>query len=368
MKTLNQLSVSPLLFLLAVAAGCGSGEDKPVATQVAAKVDAAEITVYQVNNVLSRTPNVTPEVEPRVKREILDNLIDRQVARQLAIENKLDRSPEVLQALESAKTEILARAYLAKIAAAQAKPTPTEVKAYYDEHPALFTQRRIYSVEEIALPAQPGLAQTLREQASRARSLQEIGASLKQRGIRFTANGGVRTAEQLPFEYLEKLPAMKPGEIQVLELRGGIQVLHLVASRLAPVDEATARPRIQQFLSSQRSTTAITDEMKQAKAKAKIEYIGEFAIPAAEAEAKASLLLEASAKAEAEEKARQEAETSAQAQARAAAAREAQERSDARAKARAEAEQARRETETNAPSGAQRDLPQKTLEKGVRGL
>lgn len=368
MKSHLRFSIPALFLLYAIVGGCGSGKDQPAATQVAAKVNTTEITVYQVNNVLAKTPNVTPAVEQRVKREILDNLIDQQLARQQAIENKLDRSPNVLQVLEAAKTEILARAYLEQIATAQPKATPEEIRSYYDEHPMLFAQRRIYSLEEISLPAQPGLADTLREQAAKARSLQDIATWLRSQNIQFTPNSGVRAAEQLPLEYLEKMQSMKDGEIQLFELRGGFQVIRVMASKQVPVSEAVAAPRIQQFLFSQRSSTAIAEAMKQVKAQAKIEYIGEFAVTAEAAEAKAKAQLEAAAKIQAEAKAKAEADTFAKSQARAQADIDARERAETIAKARAEAEQARLAAEARSSAAKQKPLPAETLEKGVRGL
>jgi EpsD family peptidyl-prolyl cis-trans isomerase len=368
MKPYHQASILPLLFLCTILDGCGNSKDKEVATQVAAKVNSTEITVYQVNNILAKTPNVTPAVAPRVKREILDNLIDQQLARQQAVESKLDRSPDVMQMLEAAKTEILARAYLARIAAAQPKPLPAEIKSYYDQHPALFSQRRIYSIEEISLPAQSNLANSLREETAKARSLQDIAALLKSQNIQFTANSGVRAAEQLPFEYLEKMQAMKDGESQLFELRGGIQVIRVVASKLVPVNEGDATPKIQQFLFTQRSNEVIIKEMKQIKERAKIEYVGEFSVPAAEAESAAKAQLEIKIRTELATKTKSEAETTAAAQAKTKATIEAQATADAIAKARTDANQARLAAEANAPPAILKQLPTETMEKGVRGL
>jgi len=367
MKTSRPTRISLLLLALAFIGGCGTNEDKPVATQVAAKVNAAEITVSQVNNVLARTPNVTPETEQRVKREILDNLIDQQLARQRAIENKLDRTPNVLQMLEAAKTEILSRAYLESIATSQPKATPEEVRNYYNENPNLFERRRIYNLEEIALPAGNGMSGILRQQAEKVRNLQELATWLRSREIKFTANNGVRAAEQIPLEYLEKIQSMKDGEIRVFELREGIQVIRLLASRQIPLSEAAAAPRIQQFLFMQRSNAAIASGMKEVKALAKIEYVGEFLIPPAEAEAIARKKLEAAAKADLEASAKAEAEAAEKERERARAGVESEQRADAIAKARAEAELARRAAEANAPTKPQKPSAQ-TLEKGVRGL
>src|SRR5256885_3185755 len=286
-----------LLAGTAVLAACGKDDDKKAASQVAATVNSQEITVHQVNNVLARNPSITPEAAPRAKREIVERLIDQELARQQALEKKLDRSPGVVQAIEAAKAEILARAYLQEVAAAQAKPTPEEVKKYYAEHPELFSQRRLYVLEEFAVPAKEGIAAALRERAAKAKSMQEIGDWLKSREVQFAVNRGGRAAEQIPLEVLPMLQKMKEGEIQVIEAADRVNVIRVVTAKTVPVDEATAAPRIQQFLFSRRSNEVIAQEMKRLKEHARIDYVGEFAAatPAAAKPAAAAAPKEAAA-------------------------------------------------------------------------
>ena len=159
MRSSSRTCAVTLILTAVVSLGCGKKDDeKKPATQVAAKVDAEEITLHQVNSVLARTPNLAPEVADRDKREVLDRLIDQQLAKQQAIAKKLDRTPAVQQALEAAKTEILARAYLEQVSAAQPAPSGDEVRKYYAEHPELFAQRRIFNLEEISIPAKDDVA------------------------------------------------------------------------------------------------------------------------------------------------------------------------------------------------------------------
>ena len=297
------LVFTALLLALALTTGCGKKEDAKAATQVVARVNADEITVHQVNYMLARSQNVTPEVAAQAKREILDRLIDQQLARQKAIENKLDRSPNIMQAIEAAKSEILARAYLEQIAAALPKPAAWETQKYYSEHPELFAKRRLFELEELVFVATGEVASGLREQLPKARTMQEIADWLQSRGVKFVANRGVRAAEQISLENLPKVQAMKIGEIQLFDAGGGrSQVIRVVASKVDPVDEATATPRIQQFLFNRRSSELIANEIKQIKERAKIEYLGEFAGGAAAAEGKAKAEAEANAKAPAEAK------------------------------------------------------------------
>ena len=103
-----------LSFLLITGlAACGNKESTKPASQIAAKVNSGEISVHQVNYVLSRTPAAAkPEAAPKLRREILDRLIDQELAVEQAIEKKLDRAPDVLMTIENARREILARAYV----------------------------------------------------------------------------------------------------------------------------------------------------------------------------------------------------------------------------------------------------------------
>lgn len=367
------------MLALAIAGGCGKSEDKKAVTQVAAKVNSTEITVHQINAILARTPNIKPEVAERAKREILDRLIDQELAKQEAMAKKLDRSPNVVPALEAARSEILARAHLEQLVAALPKPKPEETKKYYGEHPELFAQRRVFNIEEIVVESTEGMSAALAAQVKKSRSMQEIAEWLKTRGAKFAANRGVRTAEQIPLESLPSLQEMKDGEIRVFEAAGGgQQVIRVVASRTVPVDEATAAPRIQQFLFAQRSREAIAKEMKQIKQKAKIEYMGEFAAGAAEAEAKAKAETEAKAKARAEAKAKAESETRAReeelAKARRAAEAKNKEEAEARAKEQ-ESSRARRAAEAKAREAGSKAAQSKPaqpltpeMEKGLRGV
>lgn len=382
-----RMAVLPLLLTVAVMAGCNKGENKDApktdakkaATQVAAKVNATEITVSQINATLSRNPNLSPEAAEKAKRDILDKLIEAEVAKAAAIDKKLDRTPRVVQALESSKTEILARAYVEEIAKAQPQITADEAKKYYIEHPELFSERRVFSIEELSMPAKAELAASIRNQLGKFRTLQELAGWLKTQGIPFTPNSGVRAAEQLPLEALPQIQAMKDGEMRVFEAANSIQVVRVAASKPAPVDVERATPRIQQFLFNQRSTEAVTKEIKLLKDKAKVEYVGEFAVGAAEAGAKAKAAAEAKAKAASEAKAKADAEASSKddelAKARRAA--EAKDKEDAAARAkddeatrarRAADAKARDEADAKAAKGKSSTTLTPEMEKGLRGV
>ena len=357
MKIRTFLGFVFVLFTMAIVMGCGRNEEPKVATQVAAKVNSEEITVHQVNGVLSRSPNLAVEDAPRAKREILARLVDQRLAVQQAMKTKADRLPAVMQALESARADILARAYAEGITKVLPKPTADEVKKYYAEHPELFAQRRVYSLEEISVRGKEGLGQVLRDQVAKTPSLKEIVAWLQSQKIPFTPNGGARTAEQLPMEMLTGLQKMKDGEIQVFPTAGGFSVVRVAASKLEPVSEEKATPAIQQFLFNRHASEALVAEMKALKSAAKIEYLGEFATDLAEAEAKAKAEAETLAKTRAAAKAQAELEAQSRAEETTKARRASEERLKLEADERAKA----------VPSKAA-PLPQKTLEKGVGGL
>ncbi|HEY8876232.1 MAG TPA: EpsD family peptidyl-prolyl cis-trans isomerase [Roseateles sp.] len=271
---------SPLLAVVAAAAfltACGGGDKGDKASQTAAKVNKEEITVHQINFVLQRQPGLRADQAEAASRQVLERLIDQELAVQKAQEQKLDRDPRVVQQIEAAKREIIARAYAERVGESVAKPTNEEIAKYYNEKPALFKDRRIYSLQELQIEAKPEQFEAIRAKLAAAKNLNEFAEYLKSADLRFNGNQAVRAAEQLPLTSLDAIAKMKDGDSMVSPNPNGITVLFLVSSRSQPVDEARARPAIEAFLLNQRKGEAVQKDLKALRESSKIEYVGKFA-------------------------------------------------------------------------------------------
>ena len=271
-----RIGVIALAASVALLAGCGDKKEKG-ASQTAAKVDKAEITVHQINFVLQQQRNIRPEQADVASKQILERLIDQELALQKADDLKIDRDPRVVQQLEAAKREIIARAYLEKVGEAAPKPTPEEIKKYFDEKPALFKERRIYSIQEIGIEAKPEQVAELRAKLGAAKNINEFVEFLKANDFKFSANQAVRAAEQLPLQSLDAFAKMTDGQAILNQGPNGVQVVVLASSRSQPVNEEQARPAIEQFLLNDRKRKLIEDDVKAMRTAAKIEYVGKFA-------------------------------------------------------------------------------------------
>ena len=279
---------------LALVAGCGDKKEKG-ASQTAVKVNKDEITVHQINFVLQQQRGLKPEQADAASRQILERLIDQQLALQRADDLKVDRDPRVVQMLEAARRDVLSRAYVEKISEAAVKPTAEEVKKYYDEKPALFKDRRIYSIQEIGIEAKPEQLPDLREKLAGAKDVNAFVEYLKTAGYRFNGNQAVRAAEQLPLASLDAFAKMKDGQAAIVPAPNGAQVIVLAGSRSQPVTEEQARPAIEQFLLNDRKRKLIEEDTKALRAAATVQYVGKFAEPAASAPAAAGSAMPASA-------------------------------------------------------------------------
>ena len=277
------------LVLSAALAACGSKNKEATASQTAAKVNKEEITVHQINNVLAQQRGLPPAQAASAGKQVLERLIDQELAVQKATDQKIDRDPRVVQQMEAARREIIARAYLEKIGQGAPKPTPQEIKAYYDAHPALFKDRRVYTFQEVGIQATPEQVPTLRDKLSAAKDLAAFVDYLKAGGYRYAVNAAVRGAEQLPLANLDRFASMKDGQSLFTQTPSGAVVLYLAGSRSQPVDEQRATPAIEQYLLNERRRKVIEDDLRALRSAAKIEYVGTYALdPAAAASAAAA--------------------------------------------------------------------------------
>lgn len=275
------------LFAAAALTACGGGSGAK-ASQTAAKVNKEEITVHQINFVLQTQPGIKPDQVDAASRQILERLIDQELAVQKAQDLKLDRDPRVVQQIETAKREIIARAYATRIGETASKPTDEEIRKYYAENPSLFADRRIFNLQEINIEAKPEQREDIRNRLQAAKTLPEFLESLKADGLRFTGTQAVRASEQIPLQNLDAISRMKDGQFFMNGTAAGVTVLFLAGSQRQPFSEAQARPSIEQFLLNKRRNDLLAKDIKTMRENAKIEYVGKFAEAAASAPASTS--------------------------------------------------------------------------------
>jgi EpsD family peptidyl-prolyl cis-trans isomerase len=210
-------------------------------------------------------------------RRVLEGLIDQELAVQKAVELKLDRDPQIVQALEAARREVLARAYKDRVTQAGNRPGPEEIRRYYDATPALFQQRRVYSLQELLIETPPEKQAWVKERLAKAKSADDFAAALKAEGLRFSGAQLVKPAEQLPMGLVERFAQMKDGEAAVLAEGSKLRVAFVAASRTEPVSFERASPAIEQYLVTLAKRRLIDENVKALRAAAQISYQGKFA-------------------------------------------------------------------------------------------
>lgn len=276
----------PVMALLLLA-GCGGGTSSR-SSQVAAKVNKEEISVHQVNFVLQQQ-RVPAEQSAQAGKQALERLIEQELAIQRAGELRIDREPEVLQQLEAARREIVARAYWTRIAEAAVQPTAEEVSGYYAANPSLFGARRVYRLQEVAVEATPEQVAALRERLVALHGSEAVLGHLKAAGLRYSVNEVTRAAEQLPIGMLKPLAEMNDGDSMLSAAPGGAQLLVRMGFRTEPIDEAGARPAIERYLLNERKRQVVAKDLETLRAGAKIEYVGSFAAGAASGPERAAM-------------------------------------------------------------------------------
>lgn len=263
--------------LMLVMAGCSKHEESAKgSTQVVAKVNGDEITVHQLNFALSKAGKIDQAQLKPASEKVLQQMVDIELLKQKAIEAKLDRDPNVLQVLEATKQQLLAQAYMQKVAAKQSAPSGDDIKKFYDTHPELFSERNVYVIQEFVVKDGNQHASEIEAGISAAKTADDLGKWLKDNNYVFNANASRKAAEQLPLDLLKKLNTLKAGDTLIVKGPDALVLLFLAKVDRQPVDVEKAKPVIQQYLVNSGQQTLIKNEVAALRKEAKVEFYGDF--------------------------------------------------------------------------------------------
>jgi peptidyl-prolyl cis-trans isomerase C len=266
------LSAGMLVMAAAALSACGNkAEKKP--GQALASVNGEEITVMQLNEELTRV-NPQAAQQEAARKQLLEALIDRQLLQGEAVKEKMDRDPKVVQAVERARATIVAQAYLQKRVGTIARPTKTEVEAYYSQNPQFFAERKQFDMRQLVLTTSD-INDEVKKTIDSSKSLDEVAVWLDAQKIRYARGQLTRSSTDLPPELSKRLLAMPKGQMFIIREGARSLLISIAEVKDAPLTLEQAGAQIEQFLMNKKNKEAAEVELKRLRSTAKIEYMNQ---------------------------------------------------------------------------------------------
>jgi hypothetical protein len=251
LSRLRAVAIAASTISLVCLSACHSSDQKSGQTLV--RVNGDEITVHQLNDELSHTPiaDKSATAQDAQRKQLLDALVDRQLLVGAAVHEKLDRDPNVMQAIDRAKAQILAQAYLQSRVDGLDKPSKTDVEAYFR-----------------AKDVTPDLNTAIDD----AKTMDDVIAWLDTHKIENTKSESIRPSADLPPQILSKMQGHTEPQFFVLNEGGKSLLVSTAYLKDNPVTLQMAEPEIMRFLVNKKSQEAGEAELKRLRTVAKLEY------------------------------------------------------------------------------------------------
>ena len=247
-----------------------------VATVAGDKISQAELDLA-----VSRLGTLDEAQTSEAKNALLQALIDQRLVAQAAQKAGIDKDPEVEITMAQASRQVLAEAYVERNFKDVAKPTEDEIATYYNEHPELFSQRRIYRIQEIELQVEPSRMAEVEAKLKSSRSMGDFVNWVKEQGIDGKTAVAVKPAEQVPTPLLARFSKMKDGEATVMSTRPGqLLIEQLLESQLQPVTQTQVHSAIERALMTEKRKKLMEADLQKLREATPVEYASGFA-PAA---------------------------------------------------------------------------------------
>lgn len=261
------------LALVTCLGGCGdiSSDNSLNASKVLAKVNGDEISIRQFDAELNRA-HLGSDVSDSIKDELLSKMIDRQLLVQEASKINLDRAPEVLEAVNTAKAQIYAQAYLTNRISKLTSPTDEDVTKYIYEHPEICAHRKVFSTKDVVFNYDPARIDFESIQSS-VTNIESLLATLDSNNIQYNIISGNLSLDTLPSHWVEKLKVVKIGDLLFAHDNRRVIVKSISSISEKPMSDEEAQGYAKRALFEDKKAKLISNEVTRLRRLSKIQIL-----------------------------------------------------------------------------------------------
>lgn len=255
--------------------------DKAGSAKAAVKVGQDTVTEAEIERAMASV-NATGADQTKLKATVVEALVTQKLLVQEAKKAGLDKKPEVALDAAAAQRQVLAKAYAESLAGMHEEASATMIDDFYKQNPNLFSNRRVYRLQEVQIEATQDKIPAIQAQLGKSKTLGEFVEWLKAQGLKGGVASGVKSSEQMPEQMRDKLAGMQQGGVVLVPAPNGIAVLSVAGVQPQPLTLEQATPAIKKILLERKQKEVLEAEVKKLRDATKVEYAEGYAPAATE--------------------------------------------------------------------------------------
>lgn len=255
-------------------AGCS----KKAEGQVVAVVNGEEISLQELNAELQGV-NVPEGADKKaLMAGVLQRVIDRRLMAQQAKDEGIDRDPAFISQQRRLTEELLVSMSGKKAASSIKVPDQREIEKFMTSNPTMFGGRTKYKVDQIQFDRPADLSQLKALEGDH--SMAAVASTLTRLNIKFQQGTSALDSGTVPPALLKQILSLPAGEPFIVPNGNKVVVSVITGSEPLAVPVEQARPLAVQAMRNEELNKIGETRLKEAKAKAKIEYQAGYEPPA----------------------------------------------------------------------------------------
>jgi len=255
------LAIAMVSMTLAACHFPGLNDKKPPTGQVIAKLDGREITLRELNAETGDETFSDPKARKRAEQQALSNIVARAILANEARKQGVDKTPEFAIAKSRAVDIALVEALQRKIAADIPQPTRAEAEEFVNSNPDVFSQRKVFEVDQIRMPrpSDPAILKSLEP----LKTLDQVEGLLKADKIPYQRSTGTLDAVGADPTTVEKILSLPPDEVFVIPGQNGLLVNQIRDTKIVPFTGEQAVDYAMKYITRDRTQQSISKSFNQ---------------------------------------------------------------------------------------------------------